>query len=389
MAFQLPHQGGDVPSGAASARKGSKDNAESGSRSSIMPIQSEKGKTGVAVCLTREKAVERRRLGPSATLRRSQQPLNPPSRTSAQRKWLRSGLAILVLSALSAVAEPTRAGNSWSTVSRPSAGPAQVIGGYGAGCIAGAVPLPLAGEGYRVMRPSRNRYYGHPELIRFVETLGRHTAARSGQLLIGDLGQPRGGPMPSGHRSHQAGLDVDVWFRQQSANHLFSPREIEDTIPPSMIRAAAGVPDPALWSEMQADALRFAAQAPEVERIFVNPILKRALCASETDRAWLSKVRPWWGHDQHFHARLACPAGDTRCEPQKPIPPGDGCDADLDRWVEDIRRAALSPKVFVPPPPPSPDKLPSACTAVLDARSSTVTGVAPASASAGSLPRAD
>lgn len=298
-------------------------------------------------------------------------------------------LAILVLLAVGAAVAPAHAGNSWSRLTQPSAGPAQVIGGYGAGCVAGAVALPLSGEGYRVMRPSRNRYYGHPELIAFVQTLGRHAAAQGRQLLIGDLGQPRGGPMPSGHRSHQAGLDVDVWFRQQAANKALSPKEIEDTVPPSMIRAAAGAPDPALWSGPQAEALRLAALAPEVERIFVNPILKRALCASATDRAWLRKVRPWWGHDQHFHVRLACPAGDTQCEAQKPIPPGDGCDADLDRWVEDIRRAALSPKVFAPPPPPSPDRLPPECTAVLHARDATAPLAAPSAASAASVTPAD
>ncbi|MGB0127943.1 MAG: penicillin-insensitive murein endopeptidase [Rhodocyclaceae bacterium] len=331
----------------------------------------------MAVCLTPENPVERDQLGGI------EQP-HPPQGPVICKTYppFLAALAVLFTAAGPGFAAPALAGNSWSSTDQPTLGPARVIGSYGAGCIAGAVALPLTGEGYRVMRPSRNRYYGHPDLIAFVHNLARHTALRGRNLLIGDLGQPRGGPMPSGHRSHQSGLDVDVWFRQQPAHKALSPRDIEDTTPPSMIRAAAGVPDPALWSGPQADALKVAALAPEVERIFINPILKRALCASETERAWLRKVRPWWGHDQHFHVRLACPAGDTQCEPQKPIPPGDGCDADLDRWVEDIRRAALSPKVFSAPPPPSPDKLPAACATVLHGPAAAAHPTAPPSTAA-------
>ncbi|HCB13842.1 MAG TPA: penicillin-insensitive murein endopeptidase, partial [Gammaproteobacteria bacterium] len=78
----------------------------------------------------------------------------------------------------------------------------------------------------------------------------------------------------------------------------------------------------ARWSPYYRDALKLAAQSPRVERIFVNAIIKQALCDSETDRAWLNKVRPWWGHDAHFHVRLACPPDSGQCKPQQPIPPG-------------------------------------------------------------------
>ena len=260
---------------------------------------------------------------------------------------------------------PAWADNGWSTVGYPLAGPPQVIGSYAAGCIAGAVALPLAGDGYQVMRPSRNRYYGHPALIAFVERLGRRTAANGGRLLIGDLGQPRGGPMPNGHRSHQSGLDVDVWFLQQPRDWLLSRPDTERIDMPSMIRPAEGVINDSRWSPRYRDALKLAALAPEVERIFVNPIIKQALCDSERDRSWLEKVRPWWGHDAHFHARLACPPGDAQCKPQKPFPPGDGCDPDLARWVREIVQATLSPRPYKKPEPPSADRLPAACDAVL------------------------
>ncbi|KAB2934424.1 MAG: penicillin-insensitive murein endopeptidase [Candidatus Contendobacter sp.] len=274
-------------------------------------------------------------------------------------------LPILLFLLLSTSILPAQAGNGWSTVGYPLVGPPRVIGSYAAGCIAGAVALPLVGDGYQVMRPSRNRYYGHPALAAFVERLGRRTAANGDRLLIGDLGQPRGGPMPNGHRSHQSGLDVDVWFLQQPRDRLLSRADVERIDMPSMIRPAEGTLNDSRWSLRYRDTLRQAALAPEVERIFVNPIIKQSLCYSEADRRWLEKVRPWWGHDAHFHVRLACPPGDDLCKPQKPFPPGDGCDADLAHWVRDIVQATLSPKPYRKPEPPSADRLPAACEAVL------------------------
>ena len=263
---------------------------------------------------------------------------------------------------------PALAGNGWSAADHPVPGAPRVIGSYTAGCIAGAVPLPLVGEGYQVMRPSRHRYFGHPLLVALVERLGREAAERGRRLLVGDLGQPRGGPMPSGHRSHQVGLDVDVWFLHEPLGRRLSRHETEQVGAPSMIHAAEGVLDDALWSPLDLEVLRLAARSPEVERVFVNPIIKQALCSSETERDWLSKLRPWWGHDEHFHIRLACPAGAMQCEPQEPVPPGDGCDADLAHWVEEIRQEARSPKPYRKPEPPRIMHLPVACDDVLKAR---------------------
>lgn len=274
--------------------------------------------------------------------------------------------AILLSLLLLVSAAPTRAGNGWSEVAYPLPGHPEVIGSFNSGCIVGAVALPLVGNGYQVMRPSRNRYYGHPLLVRFLERLGWQMATRGSRLLIGDLAQPRGGPMPSSHRSHQSGLDVDIWFLQQPRDRVLTRSETEQLGAPSMVRATQGALNDSRWSPRYRDALKLAAQSPEVERIFVNPIIKQALCFSETDRGWLDKIRPWWGHDDHLHIRLVCPPDSGQCKPQKSFPPGDGCDADLARWVEEIRQAALSPKPYKKPEPPSTDNLPAECYAVLN-----------------------
>ena len=120
----------------------------------------------------------------------------------------------LLLSAVMTECLASSIAEQWSKVSLPTYSvSAQSIGAYNAGCISGAVSVPINGTGYQVMRLSRNRVYGHPDLKHFIESLGQTaTKQQLGSLLIGDLGQPRGGPTLSGHRSHQTGLDVDIWF---------------------------------------------------------------------------------------------------------------------------------------------------------------------------------
>src|SRR5258708_37462741 len=77
--------------------------------------------------------------------------------------------------------------------------------------------------------------------------------------------------------------------------------------------------------------LRDAAQEPGVQRIFVNAAIKKALCReAKGDRSWLAKIRPWYGHDYHFHVRITCPPGDSACTPQPPPSESEGCaSADL------------------------------------------------------------
>ncbi|MDD5228452.1 MAG: penicillin-insensitive murein endopeptidase [Methylococcales bacterium] len=210
---------------------------------------------------------------------------------------------------------------------------AQSIGTYTNGCLSGAVALPIDGTGYQVMRLSRHRIYGHPNLIQFIQSLGQTVAAEhASNLLIGDLGQLHGGRTPSGHRSHQNGLDVDIWFSLSTANAL-TDQERETLSATSMLASSDKI---ALkeWTSAHEHVLKTAAQLPDVERIFVNPVIKRELCnhSQPNNRAWLRKIRPWWKHDDHFHVRLSCPKDSTNCEHQESLPAGDGCDEDLAWW---------------------------------------------------------
>ncbi len=211
------------------------------------------------------------------------------------------------------------------------------IGGYARGCAAGSVRLPADGPGWQAMRLSRNRHWGHPALVAFVTDLAQEVrAAGHPGLLIGDMAQPRGGPMLSGHASHQSGLDVDVWFKPMPAERLdTAARESVSAI--SLLRdGTRRLHDERFRAFGALATVRAAAKRPEVARIFVHPTIKRGLCrAADADRAWLRKVRPWWGHHYHFHVRLGCPAGSPECVDQAPPPPGDGCGEELAWWFTD------------------------------------------------------
>jgi penicillin-insensitive murein endopeptidase len=103
----------------------------------------------------------------------------------------------------------------------PLPGPARSIGSYADGCLEGATALPISGPAWQVIRVSRDRYWGNPSLVAFIDRLAEK-AKKVGWngLLIGDMSQPRGGPMLTGHSSHQIGLDVDIWFTPMPDHEL-------------------------------------------------------------------------------------------------------------------------------------------------------------------------
>ena len=215
-------------------------------------------------------------------------------------------------------------------------------GGYAKGCLAGAVELPETGPNWQAMRLSRNRNWGHPETISFIRDLSARAAAQPGWngLYIGDISQPRGGPMKSGHRSHQLGLDIDIWMRP--ATDLTLSREAREGISSISMRRANGAFVNSDWTRAHHNILKAAAQDKRVARIFVFPGAKVRMCKDEKgDRAWLRKIRPWWGHHYHFHVRLSCPPGTPGCQNQPAPPAGDGC-ADAQTWVNNILNPAAT-----------------------------------------------
>jgi penicillin-insensitive murein endopeptidase len=253
----------------------------------------------------------------------------------------------------------------------PAAMPTRVVGFYAKGCIAGAEALPINGDTWQVMRLSRNRNFAHPDLVALLKRLSvkAHKDAGWPGILVGDMSQPRGGPMITGHASHQVGLDADIWLTPMP-NRKLSREEREEMSAVMMVREDRLDIDRHVWTPTHLSVIRDAAQEPTVERIFVNAAIKKALCReAKGDRGWLSKVRPMWGHDYHFHIRIKCPPGSGECEAQPPPAESEGCSAgDLAWWFKD---SVLHPKPPKIPPKPKPPmtlaQLPAACRQVLAA----------------------
>jgi penicillin-insensitive murein endopeptidase len=254
---------------------------------------------------------------------------------------------------------------------------ARAIGSYARGCLAGATALPVEGETWQVMRLNRNRNWGHPELIAYLETLAQDAPRVAGWpgILVGDISQARGGPMLTGHASHQIGLDADIWLTPMPRNRL--SRDQRENMPATnMVRPDWMDVDTAVWTPNHTRLIRHSARDPRVHRIFVNPAIKKALCRDAgNDRGWLSKVRPMWGHNFHFHIRIGCPDSSTSCQEQDAVPAGDGCGQDLTDWLAQQHKAIFGPKPpprTGPPPKPKPpmsvDALPAECRQVLVAR---------------------
>lgn len=219
----------------------------------------------------------------------------------------------------------------------------RALGWYSKGCLSGAVHLADTGPDWQAMRLSRNRAWGHPKLIKLLKRLASE-AKQDGWsgLLVGDISQPRGGPMLSGHASHQVGLDADIWLTPMP-NRVLTRREREEIQATTMLDKTSLAVDPAVFTPAHVAVIKRAASYPAVERVFVHPAIKKALCqAAGKDRAWLGKVRPIWGHYYHFHIRIGCPNGG--CQSQPAVSGDDGCGKEVDNWLKTIEASLKKPQ---------------------------------------------
>jgi len=195
--------------------------------------------------------------------------------------------------------------NSFAIVKRTEAerGP-QSVGHYWGGHLVGGKALPVQGEGYTLIRLERHNNYGHEVLIDFVQRLSQKATAHNlGSLWIGDLSARRGGRLAANHRSHQNGLDVDIFF--------YGEKSLQSA---SVVGGKTGVNK--LWKPEHGELIRLTSEESVVERIFVNQGIKKHLCKQYKGASWLSKVRAAKGHANHIHVRLSCPADSHHCEAQ-------------------------------------------------------------------------
>ncbi len=288
-------------------------------------------------------------------------------------------VAVVLATALPAHAESTAA-TLFSAKAEPTNHAAMPVGTYTKGCAAGNIELPETGPTWQAMRLSRHRNFGNPVLVDYLVDLANKAPQYGWRgIYIGDMGNPRGGPMNSGHASHQMGLDADIWFlKPRRLDLTVAEREKISSV---SIRTEDQLRVNENWDPSYREFFKAAASDPRVDRIFVAAAIKIEMCKTATaaDTKWLQRIRPERNHQDHLHVRLKCPKGSSLCQTQKPTVSelskgGNGCDDTLMYWVSD---AFLHPKPPKNPPPPTPRKrgaremlmadLPGQCMAVLKA----------------------
>ncbi len=257
----------------------------------------------------------------------------------------------------------------FGAMDRPADLTARSIGFYSRGCLSGGVAMPVNGPYWQAMRLSRNRNWGHPELIGMLQWLAREAATKDGWpgLLVGDLSQARGGPMLTGHASHQIGLDADIWLTPMP-NRTLTAREREKMSAVAVVKTGPHEVYPNIWTDAHFRLIKRAASHRAVQRILVAPGIKKKLCETERgDKRWLHKIRPYWGHNYHMHIRIKCPAGSSGCKAQKPPPRDHGCGAHLAWWYSDepYAKPGKPTKPVKKKPPITLSGLPASCRNVL------------------------
>ncbi|MEM7441350.1 MAG: penicillin-insensitive murein endopeptidase [Pseudomonadota bacterium] len=277
----------------------------------------------------------------------------------------------------------TKANRLFGAKGAPSKQTAAAIGSYAKGCLAGGAQLAPNGPTWQAMRLSRNRNWGHPVTIAFLQELSAKVAKLPGWagLYIGDISQARGGPMLSGHQSHQMGLDADIWMLPPKSLRLIKAQR--ESLSSISVRSGDQRRVNRNWTRAHMEVIKAAAKDPRVDRIFITAPAKIWMCENaKGNKRWLQKVRPFWGHHYHFHVRLKCPRGSRGCVPQKPTVKelskgGDGCDETLTWWVTDALSPPKKKKTIAPKKKTKPVKrkkrardfvladLPKACRGVL------------------------
>ncbi|PZQ97918.1 MAG: penicillin-insensitive murein endopeptidase [Cereibacter sphaeroides] len=287
-------------------------------------------------------------------------------------------IALFAMMALPAGAQQL-ASQLFDAENAPTDRPSMPIGAYARGCADGMVALPESGPSWQAMRLSRDRNWGQPIMISYLEDLGAKAQQVGWKgIYVGDIGQPRGGPSPSGHASHQTGLDADVWFLPPPSLSL--SRAQREKISAISVRSADQRSVNGNWTASHGALLKLAASDPRVDRIFVSAAIKLELCktAKRKDREWMQKLRPEAGHEDHLHVRLKCPPGASLCQTQKPTVKelskgGNGCDETLNWWVTDYLNPPKPTKPAKPVPPKKHSRqftmadLPKQCAGVLRA----------------------
>ena len=209
------------------------------------------------------------------------------------------------------------------------------IGDYSLGCLRGAQTFTGKEKGVVLAKNNNGNFWGHPVLINLLTRMGAEFDKSNQNIIIGDLSQKLGGPILGKHKSHQTGLEVDVWFRILSNNDK-SSLKITETDSMNVFKEL-GVD--------QIKLIKYLAQDATVDRIFINPVFKKQLCddngPSKLSISDQGKIRAYWRQDSHTHVVLKCPQDSPLCISLTPLPEGGGCGGHIKWWLNEEAKAGM------------------------------------------------
>lgn len=225
--------------------------------------------------------------------------------------------------------EPKVSGDN--TVSIPVRGN-QAVGRVNAGRLENGISLVIADSknvGFTLRRPNLNKHWATSELAYLIDKMGTYTRkiAPDHILRIGNISKEHGGKSAP-HKSHQNGLDVDIAFYFKSdADSAASESAIKN-----------GSPRADWMMAQQWELFKYVTSSKFVNRIFIHPALKKALCQNAIKKGELQRdsksgiayetlrrLRPESGHYNHFHMRIECSESQIRCRTLAPPPAQTGC----------------------------------------------------------------
>ncbi len=223
----------------------------------------------------------------------------------------------------------------------------QAVGSYAKGTLIHDSTLALQGEGFVKLFVPRSRWYATSDLVGVIGYIASEMTTRfpnHERLQIGDVSQHGGGPI-SGHASHMIGLDADFAYFNVSQREQ-DPQDVSG-FKTSYVQNGKITKDFDIARNFT--AMRVLVGTGRVNRIFVNEVVKKAICDYSKTLGpdptpvdpklasipvTLRRLRPWEGHDDHMHLRLTCPKASPRCVPQEEPPVGDGCADVLNQNVD-------------------------------------------------------
>jgi murein endopeptidase len=209
-------------------------------------------------------------------------------------------------------------------------GGGRAVGSFTDGRIEKGEVVAKDGRGYHQVYPERDTLWATGMMASLIKRTSEKIASDypGTIVMLGDISKRGGGSLGT-HASHQSGLDADIpYVGNEGFQSVVDGRgRIKDSFDYARN-----------WHFFRLVASQKVLQDGEeitvLNRIFVNPTVKRGLCewakqtgllSNSLDAEIMRRIRPIEGHANHFHLRLRCSPHYPACRNQIDPDNNSGC----------------------------------------------------------------